>query len=109
MNDNGYYQNPIFPGLERINNTIPSFENKDFLTPSEETIDLDKILDLNKKKKAKFYIVIPYSKEDITIDGILEDTGIDYIIISSPSNGYWSIVPRKYLAYISFDEKINLK
>lgn len=110
MNDNGYYQNPIFPGLEQINNTIPCYEkNEIYLSSSDERISIDKLLELNKRKKGKFYIVIPHAKEDITIDGILEETGKDYIVISSPSNGFWNIIPKKYLAYVSFDEKINLK
>lgn len=109
MNEKGYYQNPIFPGLEQFNNAISDYESTTYLSSSDGNIDLKRLLDLNKKKKAKFYIVIPSAKEDVTIDGILEETGIDYIIVSSPSNGFWNIIPKKYLAYVSFDEKINLK
>lgn len=105
MNEHNYYQNPIFPGLSDdsvLKDIIPSY---DVNASDDNTSALKDIININKKKKGKFYI--KGNDKDNYIEGILEDKGEDYLIISSPSTGLWNILPLNNLYYISFDEKIN--
>ena len=68
MNSNGFYQNPIFPGVP-LNNTIPdgqtvpSYESNqvEYNPTSMEQSYIENILRLNKGKKAKFHVTIPGS------------------------------------------------
>ena len=89
------------------------FPSKDFNNDwfnNNETY-LEDILKLNIGKKAKFYITIPASKEisDKIFEGILEQVGKDYVVISNPTDGKWYFVLLPYLTFISFDELVNYK
>ena len=116
MNNNGYYQNPIFPGIGLKNNTIPdqqtvpSYENSQVeVSPlSMEQSYIENILRLNKGKKAKFYVTIPGSNEyqNKVFEGIIEQAGRDHIIVSNP-NGDWYLILMIYLDFVIFDESIN--
>lgn len=70
---------------------------------------MENVLKLNSGKKVTIYVTFPDSTEfrDMSLDGIVEQTGKDYIIISDPSNGKWHMIPTKYINYISFEEQIN--
>ena len=117
--NNGYYQNPVFPGAlvnnnnekDIYNDVVPTIDevqtNFSQMNMSESYIE--NVLRLNKGKKAKFYITIPSSKEseEKVFDGILEKVGKDHVIVSNPINGEWYLIPMIYLNYITFEEKIN--
>lgn len=116
MNNNGYYQNPIFPGTGLNNNTIPdqqsipSYENSqiEIVPTNMEQSYIENILRLNKGKKAKFYVTIPGSEEyqSKIFEGIIEQAGRDHIIISNPT-GEWYLILMIYLDFVIFDEPIN--
>ncbi len=57
----------------------------------------------------KVYTTIPGSKEwqDKMFEGIIEETGKDYIILSNPAAGEWHIIPMMFFDYITFVEPIN--
>lgn len=116
MNNNGYYQNPVFPGID-FNSNIPNqdsnsnFESmqNNFNSSNMEQTYIGNILKQNRGKKVKIYVTIPGSNEwlDKMFEGIIEGIGKDYIIISNPSNGEWNIIPMMFLDYITFEEAIN--
>ena len=116
MNNNGYYQNPIFPGTGLNNDmipnqqSVPSYENTqvEYTPTSMEQSYIENILRLNKGKKAKFHVTIPGSNEwqDKIFEGIIEQAGRDHIIISNP-NGDWYLILMIYLDYVTFEEPIN--
>ena len=100
-----YFQNPMFSNQNMMNN-IPnnSFNNV------EANSYIEDILKNNKGKKINISTIIPNSKEEMqkTFNGILEQTGKDYLIISNPEDGKYYLIPIIYLNYIKFDEKINI-
>lgn len=116
MNSNGYYQNPVFPGTPLNSNivpnqqTVPSYESSqvEVYPTSIEQSYIENILRLNKGKKAKFYVTIPYSDEyqNKVFEGIIEQAGRDHIILSNP-NGEWYLILMIYLDFVTFDEPIN--
>ena len=101
MNNNGYYQNPVFPDNTNYNNM------NDVMY---ESTYLDNFLRRNKGKKVKLYITIPGSNEwqDKVFEGIIEETGKDYITLSDPTTGNWHIIPMMFFDYITFVEPINM-
>lgn len=112
--NNGYYQNPVFPG-QSLNNlpnqqTVPSYEQNvmNGVVPAE-TSYIENILRLNRGKKATLHITVPGSQDylDKTFTGIIEQSGRDHIIMSNPSNGEWYLVLMIYLNFVTFDEPIN--
>ena len=113
MNSNGYYQNPIFPGTPLNDNTIPNQQRYEksqveIYPTGMEQYYIENILRLNKGKKAKFYVTIPYSNEyqNKVFEGIIEQVGKDHIIVSNP-NGEWYLILMIYLDFVTFDEPIN--
>ena len=116
MNNDGYYQNPIFPGIGLNNNTIPDQQTVPSYESSQVEISpfnmeqsyIENILRLNKGKKAKLYITIPGSEEyqNKVFEGIIEQAGRDHIIVSNP-NGEWYLILMIYLNFVTFDEPIN--
>ena len=115
MNSEGYYQNPIFPGIPTANITpgkeiITDYDSKKIeMTPLNlEQSYIENILLLNNGKKAKLHVTVPGSNEfkDKVFEGIIEQSGIDYIIMSNP-NGEWYLILLIYLDFITFDESIN--
>lgn len=116
MNNDGYYQNPIFPGIGLNNNTIPDQQTVPSYESSQVEISpfnmeqsyIENILRLNKGKKAKLYVTIPGSEEyqNKIFEGIIEQAGRDHIIVSNP-NGEWYLILMIYLNFVIFDEPIN--
>ena len=116
--NNGYYNNPIFPGTGLSNNTIPnqqsvpSYEqsqiSSDITLPAEQSY-IENILRLNKGKMAKFHITVPGSVEwqDRVFNGIIEQSGRDHIIVSNPNTGEWYLILMIYLDFVTFEEPIN--
>ena len=97
-----YYQNPVFPNQNMMNNNSNnSFNNNNFI---------DDVLKNNKGKKIAISITLPNNKDfqEKTFNGIVEQTGKDYIIIYNPEDGKYYLIPLMYLNYIKFDEKINV-
>ena len=117
MNNNGYYQNPVFPGVGLSNNTVPNQQSVPSYEQSQTSFNpltaeqsyIENILRLNKGKKARFHITVPGSKEwqDRVFDGIIEQAGRDHIIVSNPANGEWYLILMIYLDFVTFDESIN--
>ena len=117
MNNNGYYQNPVFPGVGLGSNTVPnqqtvpSYEqSQNIVSPlTAEQSYIENILRLNKGKKARFHITVPGSAEwqDRVFDGIIEQAGRDHIIVSNPTTGEWYLILMIYLDFVTFDESIN--
>ena len=68
---------------------------------------LENILKNNKSKKIKVYCSFP-NNDNKLFEGILEDLGNDYLIISEPSTGKWNIIMTNYLNYIEFEEHISI-
>ena len=87
--NNGYYQNPVFPGTGLNNNSVPnqksvpSYEqsqvNSNYILPAEQSY-IENILRLNRGKMAKFHITVPGSIEwqDRVFNGIIEQAGRDH-------------------------------
>ena len=65
------------------------------------------LLKNNLNKKIKINMNFPYNENQNEFDGIIEQIGNDYIILSEPKTGNWKILPFIYLNYITFEEKIN--
>ena len=115
--NNGYYQNPIFPGTGLNDNTIPnqqsipSYDQSQKITynASEEQSYVENIIRINKGKMAKFHVTVPGSVEwpDRVFNGIIEQAGRDHIIVSNPNTGEWYLILLIYLDFVTFDEPIN--
>ena len=104
MNNDGYYQNPIFSQPPLNNSIIPNQENFDYTADD----NIENLLKLNIGKKGKFYVTIPNSNEwqSKIFEGIIECVGDDYLIISNP-NGEWYLLLTTYINFIVFEERIN--
>ncbi len=87
--NNNYYQNPIIDD-KTYNNPLTYID----------------IFNLNRGKMATFYIDNE-SKECSELHGIIEKASYDYIIISDPKTGKWTLLLPNYLNYVIFDENIN--
>ena len=122
--NNGYYQNPVFPGVGLNGNTvpnqqsIPSYEQTQTQAQNQittfpltaEQSYIENILRMNKGKKARFHITVPGSQEwqDRVFDGIIEQAGRDHIIVSNPTTGEWYLILMIYLDFVTFEESINI-
>lgn len=97
-----YFQNPVFSNQNTTNNNL--FNN---INTNEYIEDL---LKNNKTKKVTIYTINPYIKEEEqkNFNGIIEQVGKDFIIISNPKDGKYYMIPLAYLNYIVFDENINI-
>ena len=79
--NNGYYQNPVFPGVGLNNNTIPNQQSVPSYEQSQTTVNpitseqsyIENILRLNRGKKAKFHVTVPGSEkwQDRVFEGIV--------------------------------------
>lgn len=115
--NNGYYQNPIFPGTPLNDNNIPnqqavpSYEQsqKNNYSGAEEQSYIENIIRINKGKMAKFHVTVPGSIEwqDRVFNGIIEQAGRDHIIVSNPNTGEWYLILLIYLDFVTFEEPIN--
>lgn len=115
--NNGYYQNPVFPGTS-LNNTpnqqsIPSYEESQKGIYNTNTVEeqsyVENIIRINKGKMAKFHVTVPGSVEwqDRVFTGIIEQAGRDHVIVSNPNTGEWYLILIIYLDFVTFDEPIN--
>lgn len=100
-----YYPNPTFPN--NMNNFNDNQE-MNYAIPQEQSY-IENILRLNKGKKAKVFASFPDSNEyrDRIYDGIIEQSGKDHLIMSSPSLGDWYLIPMIYVNWVEFEEPIN--
>lgn len=115
--NNGYYQNPVFPGTPLNNSAIPNQQSVPSYEMTQANVNpttseqsyIENILRLNRGKKARFHITVPGSKEwqDRVFEGIIEQSGRDHIIVSNPSTGEWYLILMIYLDFVTFDESIN--
>lgn len=116
MNNNNYYQNPMFP-QEQIGSALEPFN-----TPNQETAPTttgityvekgpynENIFQTNKGKIASFYMSFPDSVEwrDKIFRGVIEEAGRDHVIISDPKTGKWTLLVLLYMNYVEFDEPIS--
>ena len=78
--------------------------------PMEQSY-IENILRLNKGKKAKVFCSFPDSNEwrDRIYDGIIEQSGKDHLVMSSPERGDWYLIPMIYVNWVEFEEPINFK
>ena len=115
--NNGYYQNPVFPGTS-LNNTpnqqsIPSYEESQKGIYNTNTVEeqsyVENIIRINKGKMDKFHVTVPGSVEwqDRVFTGIIEQAGRDHVIVSNPNTGEWYLILIIYLDFVTFDEPIN--
>ncbi len=100
--NNNYYQNPIFPenNLNNITHTYEQQKRNDYNNYNnimEEQFYIENILKSNKGKLVKVHITIPGSIEwqDKTFEGIIEQIGRDYLIISNPNTLENELIPMK--------------
>ena len=117
MNNSGYYQNPVFPGVGLNNNTVPNQQSVPSYEQTQTMINpltseqsyIENILRLNRGKKAKLHVTVPGSKEqqDRVFEGIIEQSGRDHVIMSNPNTGEWYLVLMIYLDFVTFDEPIK--
>lgn len=116
--NNGYYQNPIFPGTGLNNNTVPNQQSVPSYEQSkqpmynnipEEQSYIENIIRINKGKMAKFHVTVPGSIEwqDRVFDGIIEQAGRDHVIVSNPNTGEWYLILMIYLDFVTLQEPIN--
>ncbi len=108
--NNNYYQNPIFP--QNINQTHEALKRNDYTSYNnikEEQLYIENIIKSNKGKLAKVHITIPGSIEwqDKTFEGIIEQSGRDYLIISNNNTMKNELIPLIYITFITFTEPIN--
>ena len=117
MNNSGYYQNPVFPGVGLNNNTVPNQQSVPSYEQTQTMINpltseqsyIENILRLNRGKKAKLHVTVPGSKawQDRVFEGIIEQSGRDHVIMSNPNTGEWYLVLMIYLDFVTFDEPIK--
>ena len=117
MNNSGYYQNPVFPGVGLNNNTVPNQQSVPSYEQTQTMINpltseqsyIENILRLNRGNKAKLHVTVPGSKEwqDRVFEGIIEQSGRDHVIMSNPNTGEWYLVLMIYLDFVTFDEPIK--
>ncbi len=103
-----YYPNPTFPN--NMTNFAPEQEVSTNTLPMEQSY-IENILRLNKGKKAKVFCSFPDSNEwrDKIYNGIIEQSGKDHLVMSSPERGDWYLIPMIYVNWVEFEEPINFK
>lgn len=108
--NNTYYNKDIFPQAQYNNEDIEQIKPINQTYTQNIQINepyMNNIIKTNIGKKVKIYMTFPNLEEQIEFNGIIEQTGNDYIILSEPSTGNWKLLPIIYLNYITFEEKIN--
>lgn len=129
MNDN-YYPNPRFNGNYSVmndmrNDTYPQAIQGSTMAPNPRPTtpisnnmytngfaDAKLRYDIVKNNIGKSFTVyasFPDSNErrDVELKGIVEDVGKDYLLMSTPSDGKWYLIPAIYINYMVSDEIIN--
>lgn len=76
--------------------------------PLEESY-MDSLIRNNIGQQVCIYISIPNSNDfsDFKFNGILEQSGKDYVVLSEPSSGKWHLIPSHFINFITFSENIN--
>ena len=100
--NNGYY----IPNPQVYSNMTPPININNELF--ETLFLMEEVLGKAKKMKAKLYMSFPHSDElrDKVFEGIIEQTGKDYILLSDPKTGNWNLLPINYINYVEFEENI---
>jgi len=110
--NNTYQQNPVFPNQQPTQQAIPIPQQfipaGTGILPLEQSY-IENILRMNRGKVATVYMSFSDSAEwrDKTFTGIIEEAGLDHLILSDPKTGTWYLLKSIYLDYITFDERIN--
>lgn len=102
--NNTYYNKEIFPQAQYNDNIEKEKTTNQIYTQKNEPF-MNNIIKTNLNKKVKINMSFPNEKQEF--NGIIEQLGNDYIILSEPSTGNWKLLPIIYLNYITFEEKIN--
>jgi len=107
--NNTYFNKDIFPSNSYQDSTVkmPSVINYNML-PLDESY-MDSLIRNNIGKQVCIYVTFPGSNDfkDFKFNGILEQSGKDYVVLSEPSSGKWHLFPTVYIDFITFDENIN--
>ena len=107
--NNTYFNRDIFPSNSYQDSGVkmPSVINYNVL-PLDESY-MDNLIRNNVGKQVCIYVTFPNSNDfrDFKFNGILEQSGKDYIVLSEPSSGKWHLFPSVYVDFITFDENIN--
>lgn len=107
--NNTYFNKDIFPGntYKEPSVKMPSVINYVSL-PLEESY-MDSLIRNNIGKQVCVYVTFPSSNDfkDFKFNGILEQSGKDYVVLSEPSTGKWHLISSIYIDFITFDENIN--
>ena len=101
-----YYQNPTFP-----NNSTTEEESNERVFDLEVThASITDVLKGNIGKNMKIFCTFSSGndKKNKVFEGILEGSGIDFVVISNPKTGDWDIIMGKNIDYINSSEKIKL-
>ena len=88
------------------NNSVNDIINKNKQV-LQNSINLNDILNKNIGKKVVVYQSFNNKEENNIFNGIIENCGDDYIILSDPNFGNWYLFFTKYLNFIKFEEEIN--
>jgi len=107
--NNTYYNKDIFPQTQYNNESIEQIPINQSYKQNNQTNEpfMNNIIKTNIGKKVKIYLSFPNLETQTEFNGIIEQAGNDYIILSEPSTGNWKILPLIYLNYITYEEKIN--
>jgi len=108
-----YYQNPVFPNQHTTPQQQQQIIPQQFIPagngmlPMEQSY-IENILRMNKGKIATVYMSFPDSEQwkDKSFTGVIEEAGLDHLIINDPKTGMWYLLKAIYINYITFDERI---
>ena len=102
--NNTFFNKDIFPNRSYESVKIPNYT----VVPFEDSY-IDSLIRNNIGKQVCIFVTIPSSNDfrDFKFNGILEQSGKDYVVLSEPSTGKWHLIPSIYINFITFDENIN--
>lgn len=106
--NNTYFNKDIFPNKSYESTVkVPSLVNYS-VVPLEDSY-MDSLIRNNIGKQVCICASFTNSNDfkDVKFNGILEQSGKDYVILSEPSTGKWHLVPSIYIDFITFNENIN--
>ena len=101
--DNMYFNKDVF----NQKSYRPDITNTNYNSIPWEHSYIENLIRNNYGKKIQISMTFPYLNESLQFNGILEQSGRDYVILSEPSSGKWQLLPISNINYISFDENIN--
>lgn len=104
-----FYQNPTFPTNDEEEIKYISNDSKTIKYSIDEQGNIKNVLKMNEGNKIKAYVSYPNpsSWQSKIYDGILEQSGKDYLIIKDVKDRSWLLIRLNYLDYIEFEERIN--